>query len=144
MYLGCNIWLFVHFGLHSTWHHSHLWVSMVGVAIVLSVWCKRNSCLSITVCAKIKAVPKLTESFLRRQRERGKNKKKSIFRSSVTLDGGGGCIDFTLRAPGQAPHYQSNSLIWISKTSSAIGFLPFPILFSRIYEHQLSVRRMVA
>lgn len=59
-----------------------------------------------------------------------------------TSYGGGGCIDFTLQEPRLSPHYQSNSLIWTSKTSSAIGFLPFSILLSRIYEHQLSVQRM--
>lgn len=74
--------------------------------------------------------------------ERGKNKKSSLRSSRHTPFGGGGCIDFTLQEPRPSPHYQSNSLIWTSKTSSAIGFLPFSILLSRIYEHQLSVQRM--
>lgn len=60
------------------------------------------------LCSKINAVLMLTESFLRRSRgeEKQNKQKKSILRSSVTVVGAGGCIDFTLRALGRAPHYQ--------------------------------------
>lgn len=74
--------------------------------------------------------------------ERGKKQKVQPQVKRHTPFGGRGCIDFTLQEPRPSPHYQRNSLIWTSKTSSAIGFLPFSILLSRIYEHQLSVQRM--
>lgn len=92
---------------------------------------------------KIKAVLELTDPFLRRQRRGKKNKKVKPRVKRFTLVSGRGCIDFTLRAPGWALHYQSNSLIWTSKTSSAIGFLPFLVRLTGIYEHQLSVWLML-
>lgn len=71
------------------------------------------------------------DPFLGRQKEGEKNKTKVNNKvKRLTLVRGRECIDFTLRAPGWARHYQSNSLIWTSKTSSAIGFLPFSILLT--------------
>lgn len=100
--------------------------------------------IAICVSPQNKSCPQTYRPIPWKIKRGGKNPKVNPKVKRFTLVSGGGCIDFTLKAPGWAWHYQSNSLIWTSKTSSAIGFLPFSIPLSGIYEQQLSARCTLA
>lgn len=100
--------------------------------------------IAICVSPQNKSCPQTYGPIPWKIKRGGKNPKVNPKVKRFTLVSGGGCIDFTLKAPGWAWHYQSNSLIWTSKTSSAIGFLPFSIPLSGIYEQQLSARCTLA